>query len=102
MQELLNGAKNTLRMEPGVSKEELKKHRIGFEVATLIFADPHVQTEIDGNEHGEVRYWSIGEVLGRIVVVAHTVREENDVEIIRIISARKATRSERRHFEANS
>jgi uncharacterized DUF497 family protein len=87
---------------PEKAKENLRKHRIGFEVASLVFADPHIQTEIDGSEHGEVRYWSIGEVLGRVIMVVHTVREEDDVEIIRIISARKATRSERRHFEENS
>jgi len=72
------------------------------QLALRIFDDPLIQTEIDETERGELRYWSIGEIDGLVLVVVHTATEQDDVEIIRIISARRATRSERRDFEEDS
>lgn len=57
---------------------------------------------------GEQRYQLIGAVFTRIILVAHAVRIESkpasiDPEpTIRIISARKATRAERRLYEENT
>jgi uncharacterized protein len=84
------------------ARENLRKHGVDFTLAMRIFADPHILTEIDETERGELRYWSIGEVSGRVLVVVHTTVEEEDVEIIRIVSARKATRSERRDYEEDA
>jgi uncharacterized DUF497 family protein len=85
------------------SARDLRKHGIEFSLAMRIFADPHIVTEIDETERGELRYWSIGEVSGRVLVVVHTTTvEEEDVEIVRIVSARKATRSERRDYEEDA
>jgi uncharacterized DUF497 family protein len=58
----------------------------------------------DRIEDGEPRWLTLGLADGLIVLaVAHSVREERDqgtsVEIIRIISARQATRKERRRYE---
>jgi uncharacterized DUF497 family protein len=49
---------------------------------------------------GEQRWQTLGLIEDTIVVlVAHTYREENGEEVIRIISARKATSHERRAYE---
>ena len=71
-----------------------RKHGISFATAILVFDDPgHVSVQ-DREADGEARWQTIGMVSGvRVVVVAHTVDE--DEEGIRIISARKATPSER-------
>ena len=71
-----------------------KKHRISFETATLVFDDPfHISVQ-DREVDGEVRWQTIGMVNGvHLLLVAHTVDEE--ANLIRILSARKATRRER-------
>ena len=58
----------------------------------------------DRIEGGEQRWQTVGAVQGFVLlVVAHTVTEEDadggSVEIIRIISARRATPRERRRYE---
>ena len=56
--------------------------------------------EQDRIENGEERWQTIGVVDGIVMLlVAHTVREQDDVEVIRIISARRADRKERRRYE---
>ena len=57
----------------------------------------------DRIERGEERWHAIGEVAGAVVlVVAHAVRPHATGENIRIISARKATREERKRYEAQA
>ena len=74
-----------------------KKHRIGFETAILVFDDPFHVTTQDREVESEARWQTIGMVNGiHILLVAHTVDEEQDS--IRILSARKATRQERRIY----
>ena len=71
-----------------------KKHGITFETAQLVFDDPYALTEHDRIEGGERRWQTIGLVGGTVILlVAHTIRE-GDVEIIRIVSARRAARQE--------
>ncbi len=71
-----------------------------FEEACLVFQDPlHVSVQ-DRIEGGEQRWQTAGSVRGFVIlVVAHTVAEDDEhggsVEIIRIISARRATPRER-------
>jgi uncharacterized protein len=74
-----------------------KKHGISFEEASSAFGDPLSMTLPDPDHStGEKRYILVGETLGRkLVVVAHTERGSN----IRIISARPASRAERRAYE---
>jgi len=71
-----------------------KKHRVSFETATLVFDDPfHISVQ-DREVDGEARWQTIGMVNGvHVLLVAHTVDEE--AGLIRIVSARKATRRER-------
>ena len=81
------------------------KHQgIGFEEAARVFSDPLRQSIQDRIENGEVRWQTLGVVQGiTLLLVAHTTVEENErgetIEVIRIISARRATRRERKTYE---
>lgn len=74
----------------------LSKHGISFEEAATIWEGP-VFTKLDETHHSEVRELSFG-LIGATTVacVVHTERNGRT----RIISARKATRSERTAFDA--
>jgi len=86
--------------DPAKAASNLRKHRISFEVAQRAFLDPLAWTQEDRFEHGEQRLRLLGMVDGSLLlVVAHTAREEGDLEIIRIISARAAEPKERRRYE---
>ena len=78
-----------------------RKHGVRFEEAALVFDDPFALSEQDRIENGEQRWQTIGMVGGcLLLLVAHTVRfEEKGVEVIRIISARRVNRKERRRYE---
>lgn len=77
-----------------------EKHGISFEVAKLVFDDPlHISIQ-DRHENGEERWQTLGVINGvTILVVAHGIYEEHNEEIIRLISARKATKRERSSYE---
>ncbi len=78
----------------------IKKHRVSFELAARIFADPFAVTYQDRIENGEYRWQTTGQVNGcLILIVAHTLEENNNTEIIRIISARRADSKERKRYE---
>ena len=77
------------------AKSNRQKHGIDFADAVSVFADDTAITILD--EHpDEERFATIGmNALGQILVVVYTWRGDN----IRIISARKATRPERKQYE---
>ena len=83
------------------SRTNLSKHGISFATAAKVFDDPRALSFPDRVIEGEQRWKSIGWAEGVPVIfsVAHTVSEEGKEEIIRIISARKATPGERREYE---
>lgn len=82
------------------SRRNLRKHKISFETAALVFDDPFAVSTIDRIVDGEERWQTVGSVGGLVVLlVAHTYRTEGGDEIIRIISARKATPRERATYE---
>ena len=66
-----------------------------------VFEDPCALFEQDRvDEAGEPRWQALGFAGGVILLlVAHTVREEGEDEIVRLISARRATRKERHRYE---
>jgi uncharacterized protein len=78
----------------------LKKHGVTFELAREVFYDPFALIEQHRVENGEARWRAIGMTGGlAILVVAHTVSDtDGDREVIRIISARHATRQERYRY----
>jgi uncharacterized protein len=75
------------------------KHGIDFETAQLVFDDPFCITFIEREWEGEERWQAIGAIEDiLLLVVVHTYREEEGDEVIRIISARRATRHERKLY----
>ena len=79
-----------------------RKHGVRFEFAVLVFDDPYAVAEQDRTVGGERRWQTIGMADGIVVLlVGHTVLEEGENEIIRIITARKATRKERQRYDEN-
>ncbi len=81
------------------NRRNLGKHRISFETASMVFNDPHALADRDREVDDEGRWQTVGVIGGSItVVVAYAYREEDGEEVIRIISARKASPSERRAY----
>nr|WP_281720339.1 BrnT family toxin [Nitrosomonas nitrosa] len=77
-------------------QRNLKKHGIDFADLEPMFFGVTVTILDDRFDYGEDRFVTFGLLNSVVLVVAHT--EENDV--IRFISARKATRNEeKRYFE---
>src|ERR1700722_320306 len=84
------------------AKTNERKHGVRFDDAMLVFSDPYALVEQDRIEGGELRWQTLGLVGGVVLLlVAHTVRDESEDEIIRIISARKASRKERICYDQN-
>ena len=86
------------------NRSNLKKHGgIAFAEAAYVFLDPFRLTRQDRIEGGEERWQTIGVIYGvTVLLVAHTITEDDDGEPheeIRIISARRATPKERKHYE---
>lgn len=79
----------------------LHKHGIRFEDAARVFDDPLAVTDQDRIENGEQRWQTVGMADGYLLLlVAHTVRfEDEGIEVVRIISARRVDRAERRRYE---
>ncbi|MCY3740228.1 MAG: BrnT family toxin [Candidatus Poribacteria bacterium] len=75
----------------------LAKHDVSFQEASTVFGDPLAFTFPDpDHSHDETRYITIGEsIQGRLLIISHTDIEQQ----IRIISARKLTRQERKIYE---
>ena len=90
-----------LRFEWDQTKNETnkRKHGIDFETAQLIFDDPFCLTFVERLSDGEERWHAIGSIEKiMVLVVVHTYWEEGSDEVIRIISARRATGRERKLY----
>jgi len=86
--------------DPAKARENLRKHDIAFDEAETVFADDRAIL-LDDPDHSadEARFALLGlSARLRILVVVHCHREGEAV--IRLISARKATRSERVQYDA--
>jgi uncharacterized protein len=88
----------TFQWDPGKSNSNAKKHGVSFEEAVTVFGDPLAVTILDPDHSvGEFRFLTTGQSrLQRLLVVAHTERESE----VRLISARLATRQEKRRYES--
>jgi uncharacterized DUF497 family protein len=81
------------------ARSNLRKHGVSFEEARSVFYDEYARQFFD-HEHSntEERFIMLGmSDRSRILVVCHCERDGEGV--IRLISARKATSSERKHYE---
>jgi uncharacterized DUF497 family protein len=87
----------TYDWDPAKAAANVKKHRVTFEEAASVFLDPSALTFWDpDHSREEDREITIGRSSRqRVLFVAHAAREGR----IRIISARRATRRERRQYE---
>ena len=83
--------------DPTKDARNQRKHGVGFREGASVLEDPLSTTFPDpDHSRGELRYVTIGRSrLRRTLVLAHTDRGD----IIRIISARRATPRERRFYE---
>jgi uncharacterized DUF497 family protein len=78
------------------ARANLAKHRVDFADAALVLEDPFGLTRPDPDARGEERFVTLGEdPCGRLLVVVWASRGER----IRLVSARRATARERRHYE---
>ena len=83
----------------------LRKHGVAFELACTVFHDPRLLTAADLEHSGtEERWFSIGSASnGAMLSVAYLWSESEPATIkIRLISARKATQMEIRHYQENA
>ena len=80
------------------ANNNIKKHSISFEEAVTVFGDPLAVTIFDPDHSvGEFRFLMIGQSkLQKLLVKSHTERENE----IRLISARLASKQERKNYES--
>jgi uncharacterized DUF497 family protein len=84
---------------PAKARANLKKYAVSFEEAQSVFYDEYAR-QFDDEAHSdkEERFILLGmSIQSRVLVVCHCERAAGD--IIRIISARKATRAERKFYK---
>jgi uncharacterized protein len=93
---------NHFEWDPIKASGNLRKHGISFERAATVFEDPRALSQFD-KEHSqdEERWITLGlDRSGILVVVCHTYRKENNHSAyVRIISARKAIKSEMKQYK---
>jgi uncharacterized DUF497 family protein len=79
------------------AKQNLRKHKVSFDEAVTVFYDPLSATFGDPDHSvGEQRFITVGySAQGRLLAVSHTDRGK----AVRLISARPATRDERKRHE---
>jgi hypothetical protein len=84
-----------VQWDPAKAAENLRKHRIDFADAATALNDDLALTIPDSHPREE-RFVSVAmDALGRVLVIVYSWRNDQ----VRLISARKATRSERRQYE---
>ena len=82
--------------DPEKAKSNVKKHGIRFSDAEMVLFDPNALTREDMISDGEQRFVTVGaDTIGRVLVVVYTYRGED----IRLISARSATKREKKSHE---
>ena len=78
------------------AKANLAKHGVRFSDAESVLFDPGALTREDEDTEGEQRFVSVGsDAMGRMLTVVYSYQGE----VIRMISTRLATRTERRAYE---
>jgi len=84
-----------------------RKHGVRFEDAVRVFEDPLHVSELERDTDGEQRWQTFGFIDGHLfVMVANTVSEAYEdgtaVDVVRLITARRATPKERRDYEVKN
>jgi len=87
-----------IEYDPRKSASNLKKHGVSFDDAVTALFDPMALAREDDDAQGEARFVAVGQFSTRhLITVCYTLRKQ---EIIRLISARKASTNERRQYES--
>jgi len=82
--------------DPKKAEINFKKHGIRFSDAEMVLYDPFAMTLEEHVVAGEQRFVTVGsDAVGRIIAVVYSYRADT----IRLISARKATTTERKQYE---
>lgn len=94
-----------IRVDNAKAAANLAKHGVAFELAEEVWDDPAHIIVFDRHENNEERWHAIGLVRAVLILtVVHTYPnvddDQEDEERVRIVSARKATRDERKRYEA--
>ena len=88
--------------DPAKAAANLAKHGVSFDAAMAVFTDPLALSVLDrAAPAGEERWITIGAAgpAGLLLVVHTHIEFGATPAIIRIISARRPTRNERKHYE---
>lgn len=84
------------------AKLNLRKHGVSFEEAESVFYDDFAMQFVDDTCVNEERFILLGvSNMSRILVVVHCERGKNE-DILRIISARRATKKEQQHYRGDN
>lgn len=89
--------------DPAKADSNLVKHGVAFGEAAEVLLDPMALTLFDAaHSQSEERWFTLGETAaGRLLAVSHTHMSQGaDSARVRIISAREATRTERRQYQS--
>ena len=98
----MSNPKLDIGWDPAKAQANVKKHGVSFAEAATVLLDPLALTVFDARHSDEEERWfTLGtSSTGRLLAVAHTFRSIDPVlASARIISARQATRMERRQYE---
>ena len=88
--------------DPLKAQSNLAEHKVSFRLAGSVFRDPLATTIFDEEHSEEEERWvTLGQAEnGQYLVVIHTFSQTSPAEaIIRIVSARQATRREIQHYQ---
>lgn len=86
-----------IEFDPKKAASNLKKHGVTFEEASTCLLDPLALVHEDFDAEDEMRFVLLGmSHVGRLLTVCYTLR--NDDQIIRLISARTATKKEEKYY----
>lgn len=85
--------------DEGKSRTNRRKHGVSFEEAQTAFLDEHARVYFDPDHSAdEDRFILLGlSALLRVLVVCHCHRDDD--QVVRIISARRATKAEQASYE---
>jgi uncharacterized protein len=88
----MDGEELEFEWDEAKAATNLKKHRVSFLTGSTIFSNKRLERIDDREDYGELRWVALGSVDGQVYRVVFTRRGEN---LIRLISAQKASRDER-------
>ena len=89
---------SSIEWDPAKAQSNLKKHEVAFSDAVIVLEDQRALT-IEDEHPQERRFITLGaDASGRLLVVVYTFRGD----VVRLISARKATSRERKMYEEGS